>query len=66
MLLQKFVSLEPFMIAFYTFVFQNRGLSREYSYRELHLMFYYYYLYNKIWDGTEWVILEQKHKTFGG
>jgi hypothetical protein len=53
-------ALEPMIYGFFSFI-MNRDFGspiKQYSYRELHLMYYYYYFENKLWNGQEFAEIE--------
>lgn len=69
MIVEEMKALEPMIHGFFTFIFKRDFGSpiKHYSYRELHLMYYYYFFKNKLWNGQEFVELEDSmDKRWGG
>ena len=69
MFLDQLHALEPFIHGFFSFIFKRDFGSpiQNYSYRELHLMYYFYYFKNQLWIGQEFVEVEEGiDKKWGG
>lgn len=69
MFFEKLNSLEPFVQGFFIFVMKREfgSLIKHHSYRELHLIYYCYYFENRLWDGENFVEIEEPiGKRWGG
>ncbi|MDP3012960.1 MAG: hypothetical protein Q8M92_01870 [Candidatus Subteraquimicrobiales bacterium] len=61
LLKRRFITNSSMMKAFGAFCYQERygRLIRNYSIEELWLMFYYYEIHDKMWDGHDWVKIDK-------
>jgi hypothetical protein len=67
--LKKLGALEPIIHGFFVFIMKREfgSLIKYYSYRELHLIYFFYYFENKLWNGEEFIEIEESiEKRWGG
>lgn len=68
MLLEKMGSIEAFISGFFSFITKREygKLVLHHSYRELHLLFYCYYVRNQLWDGDSFIEIDEEDKELWG